>query len=306
MNCIHTGQFGINKCIQRANTAIFWPGMNNDIEHLVRICHACQKFGNSITNEPMVLYEIEKLLWYKVGMDLYELYGETFLIIVDYYSKYADIISLNKNLTTRNIIQKLKSIFSRHGILVILTSDSGTQMVSAEMKKFADDWKFQLKSSSPYHQQSNGMAEKTIGTIKKLLKKTIEENGDIYLTLLSYRNTPVYGTFTPSQILMSRILRDKIPRTKEMLMPEGNDKRFYNKMDMDMAREKYRSYYNLRTKPRKDFQEKEKIYYQFKPKSLWKRAITMSKENPITYKRMTELRKCSKKKQTIFEGEKRL
>lgn len=99
VKCIHTGHFGMNKCIQRANTAIFWPNMNIEIENLVKNCYACQKYGSSNVKEPLILHEIEKLPWFKLGMDLYQLHGETYLIVVDYYSKYAEIMSMNKNLT---------------------------------------------------------------------------------------------------------------------------------------------------------------------------------------------------------------
>lgn len=284
---IHTGHFGINKCIQRANTAIFWPGMNIQIEDFIQKCNACQKYGSSKPKEPLILHEIEKLPWFKVGVDLYELHGEVFLLVVDYYSKYAEIISLDRNLTSKNVIQKLKSIFARHGIPAIVITDSGAQLMSAEMQQFAKNWKFQLKQSSPHHQQANGMAERTIGTIKQMLKKTIEENGDIYLALLSYRNTPIYNIYSPSQILMSRMLRDNLPRTKEMLKPKViHEKEYYIKMNR--AREKYKEYYDTRSKLRQEFNENDKVYYQEKPRSEWKRARITEKEDDRTYKIITE------------------
>lgn len=113
---IHTGHYGINKCVQRAS-ALFWPQMYEDIEKYVKECSYCQKFARSNVKEPLILPQIQKLPWYQVGMDLYELYGEWYIILVDYYSKYVEIRSLNKNLSTKNVIQKMKSIFSKHGSL---------------------------------------------------------------------------------------------------------------------------------------------------------------------------------------------
>ncbi|KAJ3642011.1 hypothetical protein Zmor_028476 [Zophobas morio] len=84
------------------------------------------------------------------------------------------------------------------------------------------------------------MAERTIGTIKKLLKKTIDDKEDIYLALLAYRNTPVYNSYTPSQILMSRILRDNMPRTKEQLIPQLiNKERYHLKLKEARDKQKY-------------------------------------------------------------------
>lgn len=67
------------------------------------------------------------------------------------------------------------------------------------------------------------MSERTIQTIKKLIKKTTENYEDIYtyIALLAYRNTPIYNSYTPSQILMARYLRDNLPM---------NDNKFNSKV----------------------------------------------------------------------------
>ncbi|KAJ3650969.1 hypothetical protein Zmor_017041 [Zophobas morio] len=215
-------------------------------------------------------------------MDIYELYGEHYLILVDYYSKYLEVMSLNKNLTSKNIIEKLKSIFARHGVPNIVICDSGTQLISQEIISFTHKWNFEIKPSSPHHQQCNGMAERTIGTIKKLLKKTIDDKEDIYLALLAYRNTPVYNSYTPSQILMSRILRDNMPRTKEQLTPQLINKERYH-IKLKEARDKQKFYYDRHTTNRPEFEIKEKIYYQEKPGSIWKPGEIVKKEKDRSY-----------------------
>lgn len=284
---IHSGHFGINKCIQRANTAVFWPRMNLEIENYVNKCEHCQKFGNSKTKETLIVQEVIEIPWYKIGMDIFELRGEHYLIVVDYYSKYVEIKSLNNNLTSSNVITKLKSIFSRHGIPAIIITDSGKQLISKEMMAFANEWKFEIKSSSPHHQQCNGMVERTIGTIKRLLKKTIDENGDIYLTLLAYRNTPVYDLYSPTEILMSRKLRDNIVKTKDMLEPK-----LINKIELHEkiknAQSNYKRYYDKRTTYYPEFQKGDLIYYQTKPMSTWKKGRILEKEKDRTYQILTE------------------
>ena len=106
-------------------------------------------------------------------------------------------------MTSKNVIENLKAIFARHGIPKIVISDSGTQLKSKEYEDFANMWNFTFINSSPYHQQSNGQAERTIQTVKRIFKKCLEQNEDINLALLAFRNTPVLHTYTPAQILMS-------------------------------------------------------------------------------------------------------
>jgi hypothetical protein len=193
---IHVGHLGIKKCIQRAKFCVYWPNITNNIEDYVSKCEMCNKYANSNKNEPMIPHKIIKQPWQKTGMDLFEIKGQIYLIVVDYYSKYPEVINLNRNITSKNIINHLKSIFARHDIPKVVVTDSGTQLISNKMKHFANKWNFQLIPASPKHQQSNGMSERTIQSIKRIIKKTSEKDEDLYMTLLAYRNTPIHEFIT--------------------------------------------------------------------------------------------------------------
>ncbi|KAF0729849.1 Uncharacterized protein FWK35_00024493, partial [Aphis craccivora] len=52
--------------------------------------------------------------------------------------------------------------------------------------------------------QSNGLAERSIQPIKKLLKKFKESKTDIYIALMHNRNYPKGNVCSPSQLLMSK------------------------------------------------------------------------------------------------------
>ena len=102
------------------------------------------------------------------------------------------------------MISSLKSIFSHHGVPSVLMSDNGPQFSSIEMKEFANTYGFQHVTSSPHYPQSNGLAERTVKTIKSLLEHT----ADAYLTLLIYQSTPLpWCKYSPAELLMGRKLR---------------------------------------------------------------------------------------------------
>ena len=103
-----------------------------------------------------------------------------------------------------------KSIFAQRGIPEVLISDNGPQYSSHEYADFARSYQFKHVTSSPYYAQSNGEAERAVGTVKSLLKKY----SDPYLALLSYRSTPLQNGYSPSELLMSRTLRSTIPTTR--------------------------------------------------------------------------------------------
>lgn len=69
-----------------------------------------------------------------------------------------------------------KSIFARHGIPNVLRSDHGLQFTSDEFKQFRSQCRVSHISVSPYHLQSNGLVEKYVQIIKRLLNKPVKTN----------------------------------------------------------------------------------------------------------------------------------
>ena len=63
------------------------------------------------------------------------------------------------NTSASSVIAALKSIFSRHGVPSVFVSDNGPQYDSKEVKEFAGYYYFKHITKSPYHPQSNGLAE---------------------------------------------------------------------------------------------------------------------------------------------------
>ena len=55
-------------------------------------------------------------------------------------------------------------------------------------------------TSSPKYPQSNGLAEKTVQTAKKMFEKAKRDRKDPYLSLLEQRNTPVANYKSPAQL----------------------------------------------------------------------------------------------------------
>ena len=87
------------------------------------------------------------------------------------------------------------------------------------------------------------MSEKAVQTIKQILKKA----DDPYIGLMEYRNTPVTGmTYSPSQLLMSRIARTKIPISQELLLPAVASEA---KQQLAQQQKRQKQNYDKSTKP---------------------------------------------------------
>ena len=155
--------------------------------------------------------------WQKVGTDLFHLNNSNYILIVDYYSRFIEVIKLTTTTSkSKAIIDALRSTFSRYGIPEVVMSDNGPQYSSNEFDAFAKLYNFQHSTSSPLFPQSNGQAERAVQTVKKLLRRS----DDPYIALLTFCSTPIpWCNFSPSELLMGRLLRTTIPMATEQLIP---------------------------------------------------------------------------------------
>ena len=141
---LHTGHLGISKCRERARNSVWWPNLSKQLADLVENCTTCCKFQKQ-PSEPLIPSVLPTLPWQKVASDLFKWKGATYLLVVDYFSKYIEISKLD-NETSHEVVIRLKSIFARHGIPLQVFSDNGPQYSSTEFSEFA---KLQF---CPHHQ----------------------------------------------------------------------------------------------------------------------------------------------------------
>ena len=93
--------------------------------------------------------------WQKVGTDLFVMNGTTYLLIVDYFSRYPEVVKLTTT-TSSAVIAALKPIFASYGVPETLMSDNGPQYASQEFAKFADLYGFTHITSSPQGRRNRG------------------------------------------------------------------------------------------------------------------------------------------------------
>ena len=211
---IHHGHQGIERCRLRVMTSVWWPGVSSKMEDFIKQCSTCMKLTPPV-REPILSSILPKYPWERVGTDIFQLNKHTYLLIVDYFSRYPEVIRLTTT-TSSSVIAALKSVFSRHGIPETVIIDNGPQYDSKEMKEFASTYGFKHVTSSPYYPRGNGLAKRMVKTVKALLK----ESSDVYLAILSYRATPLpWCRLSPAVLLMGRRIRTDVPQVSNLLVP---------------------------------------------------------------------------------------
>ncbi|GKC43093.1 reverse transcriptase domain-containing protein [Tanacetum coccineum] len=97
------------------------------------------------------------------------------VVAVDYVSKWVEAQALPTN-DARVVVKFLKRLFSRFGSPKALISDRGTHFCNSQLEKALQRYGVTHRFATPYHPQMSGQVEVTNQGIKRILKKTIENN----------------------------------------------------------------------------------------------------------------------------------
>lgn len=82
---------GIQRSLAHARGSFYWPGLSNAIHIMIGSCGPCQ------TRAPENLshsHPVPEVPWQKIVSDIFDFQGRPFLMIVDYSSKYPDVLQL--------------------------------------------------------------------------------------------------------------------------------------------------------------------------------------------------------------------
>ena len=192
---LHESHQGSVRTKQRACLLVYWPGINNDIDNTILTCKQCQDHLPSNTKELIIHKPMPERSFQEVTADLCSHAGHTYLIIVDCYTDWPAIISLDHGTTASHLITHIRQSFCCTAIPDILWSGGGPQFTSKLFADFAQHWGFLHKFSSPHYLQSNSKAEATVKSMKKLIRyhgmaDTYLDHDKLCRALLQYRNTP--------------------------------------------------------------------------------------------------------------------
>ena len=86
------------------------------------------------------------------------------------------------------------------------------------------------------------------------MMKAVHGGGDVYQSLLNYRNTPVVGDVSPAQLLFGRRTRTTLPTATGLLKPETQDP-VTIKRQLKEYQDKQKFYYDKSTKPLTDLEQ---------------------------------------------------
>ena len=160
----HEGHPGRDGFLDTLRQSVWWPGLTADACRYSERCSFCwQRKTNRA--EPLRPSDVVPV-WYRIGVDLVEIERRHLLSIIDYGSRYSELLVLS-NTTSGAVIQALTETFARYGLPVELISDNGPQFAASEMEQFLRRLDIKHLRASPRYPCANGMVERFHATVRQ-------------------------------------------------------------------------------------------------------------------------------------------
>ena len=162
----HEGHQGIVKTKCRLRSKVWWPKVDADAEKLCKSCHCCQAVSEYSAPEPMARAYPPSGPWQDCAADILGPLpsGENLLVVVDYYSRYFEVVILRSTTSTK-VINSLQPIFARFGVPHTLKTDNGPQFISEEFKAFLAENGIEHRTTPPLWPHANGEVERQNRTL---------------------------------------------------------------------------------------------------------------------------------------------
>ena len=148
---LHEGHPGITRMKRLARSYLWWPGLDSELETKVKNCLSCQENWHLPAEAPLHPWEYPTKPWSRLHLDFAGPFmGQTFLIIVDSYSKW---------------------IYATHGLPDVIVTDNGGSCTSSEFVNYMHVNGIRNRTTTPWYPSSNGCAERAVQIFKESMKK---------------------------------------------------------------------------------------------------------------------------------------
>ncbi|GJW90037.1 putative reverse transcriptase domain-containing protein [Tanacetum coccineum] len=200
-------------------------------------------------------------------------------VIVDRLTKSAHFIPIRATDSMETLTRLyIKEIVSRHGVPISIISDRDCHFTSRFWRSLQNALGTHLDMSTAYHPETDGQSERTIQTLKNMLQSCVidfRKGWDKHLPLveLSYNNSyhasikaapfeTLYGRKCRSPVCWTKVGDSQLTGPK--IIQETNEKIVQIRQRLQAARDRQRSYANVRRKPL-EFQVGDRVMLKVSP-----------------------------------------
>lgn len=218
----HETHQGISRTTSFIKELYWWPHIAENIKNVIQHCTVCHSTDKPAKASPAPLQPVAfpSRSWTKLAIDIVGPFEQAppkeryFITLVDYHSKWPEVAS-SHNVTTASVVDFLKSIFSREGLPLEITTDNGPQFTSHEFNQFLQTNGIKHVKSSLYHPQGNGQVERFNRVLKSVIQLAMVQRRPLREAITEYlgvyRSTRHAATGeTPAFLLHARNHRTRL------------------------------------------------------------------------------------------------
>lgn len=212
----HRGHPGVVTMRRNLREKVWWPYMDRNVADYIQEFAGCAAVSSQGPPEPMLRKEMPDRAWQEIAIDFFTAKEcATFLVIVDYYSRFLKVIEM-KGTNAAKTIEALENIFLEHTYPESIRSDNGPPFSSEEFSNYCVRKNIRLVRTIPYWPQMNGLVERQNQGILRTLRIAKAIKADwrkaIRDYVYAYNTTPhsVTGK-APMELLTGRPVKDLLP-----------------------------------------------------------------------------------------------
>jgi transposase InsO family protein len=173
------GHFGAEELFKTIwRKGFFWPGLRKQCREVVGLCRSCLQYN--IGREGF--HPVQSLRadgpWDHIAVDCAVALPESvngfkhLLIMVDVATRYVVTKPL-KDMTMKTLARALYEVFALFGPPKAMQSDNGSEFINQLVKELTAKANVDHRTVVPWNPRANGLAERTVQTVKATLKKTL-------------------------------------------------------------------------------------------------------------------------------------
>ena len=137
LDALHETHSGIVRMKSLARQHVWWPHIDEEVEAIAKSCPECCSTRPSPPSAPLHPWQFPERSWQRLHIDLAgPLHNKMWLVVTDAHSKWPEVFDMNANITSSNVIRKIREVIARFGIPEQIVSDNGPKFTSSELRLF--------------------------------------------------------------------------------------------------------------------------------------------------------------------------
>ena len=203
----HEGHSGRVLMKRHLRHICWFPGMNKEVDRLVKDCLACECTNDNTNREPVIPSKLPVKEWHQISIDWTSRTPSNDYLLVLYCDTSREIVAkLSRNMTSQSAIRICKEVFVKYGFPSVIKSDNGPSFISHEWRDFVTRYKINHVKITPLHPEANGSVERVMKCINKRIRCAAVDKSNWKKVLESfiqrYRETPHSATkVTPKALI---------------------------------------------------------------------------------------------------------